>query len=770
MRARAVLSSPGLPLHFLVVGYIAKPFLFAANHPRNPRLRSPCPYCKPPPPSMDDDVQQFEGRALPRVNRDRLWEPKQARMCGVGNDRRPIDPPPIVQLRVIERGATDPTPSRSSSPDSGGNQCGSSYYQSPYYFMYASLAQPEEDVEIHWFNGGKTRCTAGSVVSSLYHLKDSENRGEDAAFFVFPDLSVRMEGSYRLKLSLFEVAGTAVRFCKSVFSAPFYVYTAKKFPGMEESTQLSCTMADQGIKIRIRKDIRTRRRPLVPAPPQVIGPIEASPTIGHASQKAEDEPKEKKGRGIRIVRETKRQKIEKIGEIPPDACDNVAEPGILPHWPGTRASAPVPAPTPTIPPSPQTSPPAQNQQPQPQQQVSPVSPTQPPSDHTQYDHRGGYPYEHTAPPQQPPPAHHYNNPQAGPPATYGPPPPHYQYGNYGPPQSGWSQPGGYDHYQPPPLHYPPPQHQPTHHQHPPAPAPASAPAPAPGTLPPPSHHPSHGHPPPPASYRPPPADYSYHPPSNAQTYNAYEHHYTYPPPPMPSQHPYPQQNGYNGSGLPPPQPAPAQSHPNQDVRTQQPPQTQARAHYPPPAPGYNHPTPPAPHSYDLPPVQHHQSQAQHHPQPHHQPQPHQQPQPQPQHLQAQQYRHYTHPPPSTGYAPYNSNPGDAWGVPNSSGYVGHAQGGSGALPLPPPSSGYQQHPQTQAHDGSMGGPGMRGGDRIQLAPLRATQGSPPPTGPPSAISVHSNGSGGDGSVSGRGPHVEGRRNPLSIGNIIDGSH
>jgi len=107
-----------------------------------------------------------------------------------------------------------------------GNQYVSSFLQNPYYFMYASLAQPDEDVEIHWFNvrapffgsefirvsplrhqGGKTRCTAGSVVSSLYHLKDSENRGEDAAFFVFPDLSVRMEGSYRLKLSLFEVVG-----------------------------------------------------------------------------------------------------------------------------------------------------------------------------------------------------------------------------------------------------------------------------------------------------------------------------------------------------------------------------------------------------------------------------------------------------------------------------------------------------------------------------------------------------------------------------------
>ena len=177
------------------------------------------------------------------------------------------------------------------------------------------------------FQDGKTRCTTGSVVSSLYHLKDSENDNRDAGFFVFPDLSVRQEGSYRLKLSLFEVVGCVpthhhlssslslhihpspflssnvpalfvlfhirhkthifdlnkrrsvslfeirtlpfrstrgsisfhcfvffipcppshflmilklmifsrsnVYHCKSIFSAPFYVYTAKKFPGME---------------------------------------------------------------------------------------------------------------------------------------------------------------------------------------------------------------------------------------------------------------------------------------------------------------------------------------------------------------------------------------------------------------------------------------------------------------------------------------------------------------------------------------------------------
>ncbi|KAH9957504.1 velvet factor-domain-containing protein [Russula dissimulans] len=81
---------------------------------------------------------------------------------------------------------------------------GGPFLQNPYYFMFASLAKPDDDTELHWM---KTRCTTGSVVSSLYHLKDSENDNRDAGFFVFPDLSVRQEGSYRLKLSLFEVVG-----------------------------------------------------------------------------------------------------------------------------------------------------------------------------------------------------------------------------------------------------------------------------------------------------------------------------------------------------------------------------------------------------------------------------------------------------------------------------------------------------------------------------------------------------------------------------------
>jgi len=39
-----------------------------------------------------------------------------------------------------------------------------------------------------------------------------------------------------------------------VFSKPFQVFSAKKFPGVIESTPLSKRFAQQGIKIPIRKD------------------------------------------------------------------------------------------------------------------------------------------------------------------------------------------------------------------------------------------------------------------------------------------------------------------------------------------------------------------------------------------------------------------------------------------------------------------------------------------------------------------------------------
>ncbi|KAE9401788.1 hypothetical protein BT96DRAFT_956429 [Gymnopus androsaceus JB14] len=119
-------------------------------------------------------------------------EPKQARMCGVGGkaDRRPIDPPPIVQLRVVDP-LKKPNADRSGSPATmppGSPTPSVATTDRDVVPPKPVLLYPDDDAELHW-------------------LKDPQSNNEDAGFFVFPDLSVRTEGSYRLKLSLYEVVG-----------------------------------------------------------------------------------------------------------------------------------------------------------------------------------------------------------------------------------------------------------------------------------------------------------------------------------------------------------------------------------------------------------------------------------------------------------------------------------------------------------------------------------------------------------------------------------
>jgi hypothetical protein len=124
--------------------------------------------------------------------------------------------------------------------------------------MYCSLCSVDRREEFHILKDNKTRSTTGSTVSSIYRLRDINQR--EGGYFVFPDLSVRMEGDYCLKFSLFEVVGPKVFFRSSIYSNKFTVHAPKKFPGMDESTLLSRNFAEQGLKIRIRNEMRNRKR------------------------------------------------------------------------------------------------------------------------------------------------------------------------------------------------------------------------------------------------------------------------------------------------------------------------------------------------------------------------------------------------------------------------------------------------------------------------------------------------------------------------------
>jgi len=110
-----------------------------------------------------------------------------------------------------------------------------------------------------------TRNLIGSLTVNAAKLSD--DKGKCGYWFVLQDLSVRTEGDFRLRMNFIDVGIMATPSAKDptlnrgrapvlahVFSNPFKVFSAKKFPGVIESTELSKTFAKQGVKIPIRKD------------------------------------------------------------------------------------------------------------------------------------------------------------------------------------------------------------------------------------------------------------------------------------------------------------------------------------------------------------------------------------------------------------------------------------------------------------------------------------------------------------------------------------
>ncbi|KAF2999590.1 velvet protein [Neopestalotiopsis sp. 37M] len=209
-------------------------------------------------------------RAGKRIHYDLMviQQPERARACGSGPkssaDRRPVDPPPIVRLTVWEgetmAEAKDVTMDYNSD-----------------FFLFVSLenARPMAHGRVQTPAATSPPVLTGVPVSACCYL----DRPSPAGYFLFPDLSVRHEGRYKLIFRLYErnkdaqdlnpidqgdnmedEDGLFFTFLNEVRSQPFTVFSAKKFPGLAESTPLSRTVAEQGCRVRIRRDVRMRRR------------------------------------------------------------------------------------------------------------------------------------------------------------------------------------------------------------------------------------------------------------------------------------------------------------------------------------------------------------------------------------------------------------------------------------------------------------------------------------------------------------------------------
>lgn len=186
-------------------------------------------------------------------------------------DRRPVDPPPVVELRIFE----------------GESRNDVTFSYNANFFLYTTLENARPIAHGRVPNAQNSfPVLTGTPVAGMAYL----DRPSPAGYFIFPDLSVRHEGKYRLSFNLYEElkepndadvespAGSSeredtkpqqnnptaprayVHFRLEVKSAPFSVYSAKKFPGLAESTNLSRVVAEQGCRVRIRRDVRMRRR------------------------------------------------------------------------------------------------------------------------------------------------------------------------------------------------------------------------------------------------------------------------------------------------------------------------------------------------------------------------------------------------------------------------------------------------------------------------------------------------------------------------------
>lgn len=150
------------------------------------------------------------------------------------------------------------------------------------FFLYATLehARVMAHGRVQTPAANTPPVLTGMPVSGMAYL----DRPLQAGYFLFPDLSVRHEGRYRLTFNLYEetkddkdkdpdtpdakpvapgtssATGGSFDFRMEAKSQDFVVYSAKKFPGLSESTSLSRMVAEQGCRVRIRRDVRMRRR------------------------------------------------------------------------------------------------------------------------------------------------------------------------------------------------------------------------------------------------------------------------------------------------------------------------------------------------------------------------------------------------------------------------------------------------------------------------------------------------------------------------------
>jgi hypothetical protein len=177
-------------------------------------------------------------------------QPVAARACGFSErDRRVIDPPPILELKIVDKTTGLPEQDHSGM-----------------LALHCTLLNPTDQEDEMQVSSEATvtessRRLMGTLVASPYQAKDQF--GIQGTFFVFPDTSCRTPGRYRLQFKLIRIdpfnyqqGHTNVA---SVITNVFNVYTPKDFPGMRASSALLKALRRQGLNVSVKIGSEARR-------------------------------------------------------------------------------------------------------------------------------------------------------------------------------------------------------------------------------------------------------------------------------------------------------------------------------------------------------------------------------------------------------------------------------------------------------------------------------------------------------------------------------